>query len=241
MEEIKVNVTASGNEVIVREGEAAPIYNYQGFSHAAYSTQSFIDLVKSKANQPAAVIAYNEKQVQAILDDTVKDRRQDKVYYDFKRSQQFDEWAGILGRGVVFEQKEIIDFVRRREEGEIPDAEELLATLRNFRFAVTTTGDCLYEDNSNYTFAIKVGEQEGAVSIPKAIYPNIEIYNESGLIQSIEIEIEVTKPRSQDEKLKFSLTCPKFKRYEKEALDSEIKKVKDGLEGFLIVAGDIFR
>jgi hypothetical protein len=240
MDEVKVNVTATGNELIFREGDAAPIYNYQGFRYLAESNQSFIDLVKNKANKPAAVIAYNEHMVQAILDDTIKDRRQDTVKYEYRFSQQLQEWSRILNQGYTFNQKEFIDFVRRREEGEILEAEMLLMALKNFKYETIITGDFTYEDNNNYTCMVKIGDSEATVSIPKFIYPTIEIYNESGFKQVMEIEIEVIKPKSNEEKVHFKLSCPKYKRYEKEALDNEIQKIKEGLEGYLIVAGDIF-
>lgn len=239
MEEVKLSVTAAGNEVVVREGQAAPIYNYKGFDYSAESTQSFVDLVQAKANKAAAVIAYNARMVQAILDDTVLDRKQDTVRYEYKYSQQLQEWLKVLN-GYTFNQKEFIDFIRRREEGEIPDAEKLLLALKNFKYETIITGDFTYEDNNNFTCMVKVGDAETTISIPKFIFPVIEIYNESGFNQTMEVEIEVIKPKSNDEKVQFKLCCPKYKRYEKEALENEVQKVKDGLPDFLIVAGNIF-
>jgi predicted ATP-grasp superfamily ATP-dependent carboligase len=55
----------------------------------------------------------------------------------------------------------------------------------------------------------------------------------------MEIEIEVIKPKSENEKPIFSLSCPKLSRYKKIALEHEIEQIKKELVGFLIITGSI--
>ena len=70
---------------------------------------------------------------------------------------------------------------------------------------------------------------------------HIEIFNESDFLQDIEIEIEVNKPKEAGDKPTFTLCCPKFSRYIKEARDWEVKKLKTAFGASLVIAGDILQ
>lgn len=239
MNEVQVKVEGlKGNEVVVRQGDAERIFQYKGFSYAAYSTDSLIALVKSKGSAANSVIAYDEKGVKVILDDTVIDREQSRIGYGFRKSSQFEEWEEVLA-GAAVDQKSFIKFLQRREEGEVAEIEALMAALQNFKFVTNIAGDFTFDDRNNYTFAYKIGDAEGTVRFPQMLIANIEIFNESGLIQPMEIEIEVIKPRNESEKPVFCLSCPKLERYKRQAVDNEIDKIKTELAGHLIVTGNI--
>ncbi len=229
----------SGNELVVRHGDAQSIFEYNGFSYDAYSTDSFVDLVKSKACKPNCVVAYNDAKMVAILDDKIVDRNQDRVTYAFIKSLQYKEWQEILESGGTFDQRSLIKFLQRREDGEIDDIEYFIGMLQNFRYVTNIQGDFSQADDQNYTFMIKVGEQEGSIKIPQVIYLNLEVFNESKFTQRIEIEVEVYKPKSEGEKPAIRFTCPKLQRYLKAAVDHEIEQLKASLDGYLIVTGRI--
>ncbi|CQR73336.1 hypothetical protein SOV_51190 [Sporomusa ovata DSM 2662] len=233
------HITTTGEGLTVRHGKAPEIFVYDGFNYTADSTDSLIALVRSKGNQPNTVIAYNENGIKAILDDTVKERIQDRINYAFKLSQQYEEWEKILTKGSAFDQRDFIKFLQRREPGEIEDIEFLIGNLQNFRYAINTAADFSRADDQNYTFMIKIGEVEGSVKLPQFLTANIEIYNESEFIQAVELELEVYKPKSEGEKPLFGLSCPKLQRYLKAAVEHEIERLKCELEGYLIVAGNI--
>lgn len=233
------NITTNEREIIVREGRAPEVFQYNGFQYRADSTPALIALVKSKAVKENCVIAYTETGFKVILDDTVTNRRQDRVDYSFKNSLQYDEWKDILESGLMFNQKQFIDFLRRREPGEVEDIDSLIASIQNFKYAQNITGDFTFDDRNNYTFAFKIGDAEGTIRLPQYLYVNIEIYKESGFIQKVELELEVQKPKSEGEKLLFALTCPKLQRYQKLAVENEIDTVKNELDDYLIVAGGI--
>jgi len=238
MENMQIKLANAEGELIVREGKAAPIYERKAFNYSAYSTDSFIQLIKAKSHKANAVIAYSDTGIQAIMDDKVFDRDQDRLNYSFKLSQQYNEWRNVLG-GASADQRDLIKFLKRREPGEVYDSELLMAALQNFKFVTNITGDFTYDDNNNYTFGMKIGDAEGTVRLPQVIYVSIEIFNESGFFQDVEIEVEVIKPRSEQDKLMFTLQCPKLERYIREAVKYEIDKVKAELDGYLIVTGKI--
>jgi len=232
------NVTGEDNELTLRQGQAKKIYDYNGFRYKAFSTESFIKLVNSKGEIGSAIVAYDDSGIKAILDDLVVDRDQDIVEYDFRFSQQFLEWKGILN-GARLNQQDFIKFLKRREPDEVIDLESLMAQLQNFKFVTNISGDFTFDDRNNYTFAMKIGEAEGTVRLPQFIFADIEIYNESGFRQSIEIELEVVIPKNEGEKVLFLLSCPKLERYKRAAMENEMGKVFKGLDGWLIVTGAI--
>lgn len=239
MEKIEVKVDpVEGKELVLRTGNAAEIFQYQGFSYKAHSTDSLIALAIAKGDPGKSVIAYTENGIAVILDDTVKDRRQDRIAYGFKFSQQYSEWEPIL-KGAQLDQRSLQKFLQRREPGEIDEIEKLLAAVQCLKFAKNISGDSVITDNNNYTFAIQVGTAESTTKIPQMIIVNLEIFNESGLKQAVEIEVECNLPSRQDEKVTFSFTCPKLARYKREAVANEVDKVKEALAGYLIITGEI--
>lgn len=235
--EVKVVPNKDG-ELVIRTGDAVRIYHRKGLKYAAYSTDSLIALIISKGSKDNSIIAYSDDGVEVILDDTVHDRDQDRLEYSFKHSQQYREWEKILN-GVAIDQKAFIKFLQRREPDEVEGIEILMAALQNFKFVTNITGDFTYDDRNNYTFSIKIGEAEGTMKLPQMILANIEIFNESQFVQQLEIEVEVVKPRSEGEKPTFLLTCPKLARYKRAAVEHEIGKLYDELDGYLIVTGQI--
>lgn len=235
----QINLTVNGEVLTVRHGEAPRIFQYTGFKYEAHSTDSLVALVKSKSVKENCVISYDESGFKVILNDRVLDRQQDRISYGFKKSLQYNEWAKILEGAVIFDQKNLLDFFRRREPGEIEAVDALVAAVQNFRYVTNIAGDFTYDDNNNYTFAVRIGDAEGTVKLPQYIYADIEVFNESGFIQYMEIELEVRRPKADSEKPTFVLSCPKLQRYLKEALENEIAKVKQELDGYLIVAGSI--
>ena len=237
--EKQINITPNSEVLVIRTGDATPIYTYKGFSYTADSTDSLIALVKAKGSKANAIVAYNADGIEVILDDTIVERKQDRLAYKFKNSIQFEEWKNILTRGCSFDQKEFIKFLQRRETGEIENIESLMASIQQFKYVTNIAGDFTYDDNNNYNFAIKIGDAEGTVRLPQFVFAKIEIYLESGLVQTMEIEMEVIRPRGEGEKPMFNLSCPKLSRYMQEAVDYEIKKLKKELDGYLIVAGNI--
>lgn len=233
------NITTTGDVLTIRHGEAPETFVYDGFRHTADSTDSLIALVRSKGVEPNTVISYNESGIKAILDDTVKDRSQDRINYSFKFSQQYQEWQKILTNGSAFDQRDFIKFLQRREPGEIEGIETLIVNLQNFKYVININADFSRENDQNYTFMIKVGETEGSIKLPQLITANIEVFNESKFIQPMELELEVYKPKTEGEKPAFGLHCPKLQRYLKAAVNFEIEHLKTELDGYLIVAGNI--
>jgi uncharacterized protein YqiB (DUF1249 family) len=108
-EKINLNVQAANGEVIIRHGEANDIFQYHGFRYEISSAESFVKGVKAKGDPKTSVITYSDKKVVAVTDCTVTDRTQDKIVYEFQKSEQFKEWYSIFDLSLT--QKEMLDLL----------------------------------------------------------------------------------------------------------------------------------
>jgi hypothetical protein len=238
MTDLKLEITPNG-ECTFRTGSAPAIFQYDGFQYCADSTDSFCRLLKAKAKSVTdAVVFEKDTGFYAIVDTRVEDRRQDSISYKFELSSLATEWEKILAEGEVFTVKRMIDFLKRREPGEIDDIETFMFAAQNFRYVVKTEGDFTRDNNQNYVFAIKVGEAEGTVKVPERIYANIALHRGSDFVQSVEIEVDIHRPKDEkDGSPGFFLSCPKFQRYLDKARDNEVGILERELREFLVVQG----
>ena len=220
----------------IRRGEMK-IFQSPGANYLLESIGAVINLIKSKGSKEHTVIFYNNDSVRVILDDSIMDRPQDKGTYRYAFSEDFLEWENIFGRQLA--QKEFVDFLRRRPEGQVGDIEWLLANIQKLKLVTEIVEDYQYDDNNNITFMFKSKDGEGNVKLPSVIIATIPLLNESDLIIPLEVELELRKPKSENEKPGFVLTCPKLSRYIREATDHEVEKMKEALDGYLIMAGSI--
>ncbi|MBO8158849.1 DUF2303 family protein [Thermosyntropha sp.] len=212
-------------------------YNFPGTNYRLDSTQAVIDLVLSKGKKDNTVIFYDENipEIQIILDDSIMDRPQDKAFYPFRYSDLFSEWAKLFDTPV--NQKQFIDFLKRRDVVECPEAETLLVTTQRLRLAQQIIGEYSYDDNNNITCMFKTKTGEDIAKLPSVFTIHVPIFNKSDNVMDIEVEMELTIPKTENEKPLFMLSCPKLPRYKKQAVAYEINVLQKRLPGFLIIPG----
>jgi hypothetical protein len=211
-----------------------PIFQYQGFQHVVEDTDSVIGLVKRYGAPENTLIFVNKDRIHVIFDDTIQDRPQDTAECEFVLSDQANDWHRHLSNSI--EQKKFIDFLRCRPEEEIENLDALLAAVKVLKITTEIIGDYELDDRGNITFMYKSREKEGKCSIPSVINVRIPMLN-NGSVMSIEMELEIIKPKSEQEKPAFKITCPKWSRYYKEAVEAEIEKLKRALPEYSILAG----
>lgn len=234
-QELTVHLKTDAKEINLRTGGLPPVYQYQGFAYTLESIDSVIELIKWKGSKENTVIFCDQKGIQVILDDTVKDRPQDTARYAYLVSLEWGEWNKCVNQ--MLNQKAFVDFLRRRPEGEIENFESLLAAVQTFKVATQINGEFAYEDSNNVKVIFKMGEKEGSVHLPKVLYVTIPLIYGSDKKFAIEVELEFTVPKAENEKPAFKLTVPKWDRYWKDAVDHEVSRLKSALEGYLILDG----
>lgn len=209
-------------------------WNQQKYNLSSMS--AVIDFVERKGTVENTVIFYNNSDVRVILDDSIQDRPLDQAIYPFNLSDQFKNWNEVFGRGM--NQKKLADFLRRLELDELPDRDMLVANVRKLQVITEIKGDYEYDEAGNVSVVYKESNgREGLMALPSLIEPYVPILNESEYESSIEVELELIKPKSEDEKPAIILTCPKKDLYIKDAIEYEVDRLKKALPDYLILAG----
>lgn len=236
MSNSNIHVTATDGILTILEGQAY-VHKPEGFAYRLNSLRSFIDLVVAKGAQPGAVIFYNDNGMAAILDDAIMDRPKDRASYEFCYSMGMSDWQGIFGRAC--NQKDLITFLKNHPADIVGGADYLISILSKLKVVTEIVGDYQHDDNNNVSFFFKSKDGEGNVKIPGTIEISLPIFEESTLISTLELEVELTKPKSENERPTIKLTCQKFNYYRKQAVDFEVDKLKQELSNYayLILAG----
>ena len=235
MDNLHIKLDPANKEVIVREGQAPAVYEYKGFQYNLDSVPSIIELINWKGSQLNSVIFVDEKQVHVILDDTVQNRTKDTGTCVFKESLEFQEWRRVLGN--FLNQKDFLDFLKRRPDGEIEIIDSLKAAVQIFKVNCQITGEFNHDDSNNVQVMFKMGEIESSIRLPKMFLVQMPLIYGSDTIMDMEVELEFTVPKAENEKPTFRLTIPKFQRYWQEAIKAELAKLKEALPGHLILDG----
>lgn len=241
-QKIEMNVYPSEKgpaEIRLRQGSLPIPYQYQGYSYTLESIQSVIDLITSKGSKENTVIFVDEKGIQVILDDTITGRPKDTGQYKYLKSLDYKEWDKVLGHRL--NQKQFIEFLKRRPEGEIKEFDYLFASAQKLSLATVITGDYEYEDNNNLVVNFKIKDSESTTRLPKFLLVTLPLIQGSEQLYEIEVEMEFSSPRNEGEKPGFTLTIPKFERYWHQAVEDEAKILKESLEGYLILSGQGLR
>lgn len=232
-EQVVIQAPTDGQPIKILHGDYHH-YQLDGANFNIESTESLITLVKTKGSKAATMIFHDDERIKVILDDQIVDRRKDVAVFGYPKSLQYEEWRRVLERGML--QKTFVDFLKLRPEGEVLDIESVLANIQHLRFATSIISEH-ENDGNNVTLVFKAQDAEGCTQLPKVIYANMPLINGSDLVLTMEFELEFRKPKAEDEKPVFALTCPKFARYWEEAVKHEVNKVKEGLKGYLILNG----
>jgi hypothetical protein len=230
----RVNITPNGDTITVLHGDLR-VHQFSGTKYALRSIDSVIELAITKGSREHTVIFYTPTKVQMILDDSIMERPQDYASYEFAMSEAWKEWKAVLDKALS--QKEFVDFLRRRPDGELSNIEGLLAVVQRLSLATEIVGDYRYDDVNNVTVMFKTKDAEGSAKLPRTLNLSVILLNESEFISDVEIELELHKPKSEDEKPLFILTCPKLNRYWLDATEEAIDRMKDSLQGWMILAG----
>lgn len=228
------------SDVIRIEHSERQIHEWNDRDYSLGSIDSVIKLVKAKGSIDKTIIFYNNGSseratIQVIFDDTIQDRPLDTATYNFEYSNDLREWINILGKPLT--QKSAIDFLKIRPANEIKNVDSLIASLQQMKLVTEIVGEYQYDDNNNISFFFKTKDGEGCAKIPSEIVIQLPVLNESEYKPEIDIEIELNKPKTENEKPTIVFKCPKLNRYVQDAINFEIEKMKKALRGYLIING----
>lgn len=206
-------------------------------SYELHSVDSIAEFVKQKGTKENTIVFYDESKVEVVLDETINDRPLDTLKYSYQKSMQLIDWNKVLDNWLT--QKDFVRFLKSREDEEIvPNKENLIIQFSKLNLVTNIVGEYHQDDHGNVTFAYKESQgKEGIANIPTQLLINIPFLNGSEFEQVVELDIELKRPKSEDEKPMIKITCPKYQLYLKRAIDNETDKLKELLEGYIILNG----
>jgi|GEM_PF-1167163 len=223
-------------DITIRKQNLPIPYVYEGQQYALASIEAVAQLVKIKGSQERTVIIYSEEGVKVVLDDTVQHRTQDTARFSFEYSDEWNEWRWFVSNNQI-SQKDFVDFLRKRDMYEVTGGDELIAKIQNLKIATEIVGDFTYDDNNNVSVMIKIRDKEQAVKLPREIEVWFPLVRNTGNRFNLKFDLELFKPKAENEKPYFTLTCNNFDKNYRRAVEAEIKKLKDMLPEHLILAG----
>lgn len=239
--EVKVNVlpAAGGTDLNIFTGEKK-IFYFKGAAYRIDTIDSIAELVKFRGTTANTLIFYDNTGIGIIFNDSIMDRPQDKAKFAFSSSDELREWQKVLGNPQS--QKQFVDFLKIRKPEEVSGVvklEALLGQVQYLSYATSIIGDFSYDDRDNITVAIKIKDSETTAKLPQQFQIGIPLIFGSEFLIPMEIQLEIQKPRDENQRPLFTLTCPKFNRYWNDAVKAEILRLKEALPGYQIIAGSM--
>lgn len=212
------------------------VHEWNRREYSLTSMQAVVDLVTRKGSTENTVIFYDRDAVRVVLDDTVQDRPQDIAEYQFTLSDQMQNWMSIFSTRL--NQRQLVHFLKRIEPSELENVDMLIANVRKLQVVTAITGDYEFDEHGNVSVMYRESNgKEGLMALPAMMEPCLPILNESDFELVIGVELELIKPKADDERPLVVLTCPKMDVYVKEAVAYEVCKLKQLLPEYLILAG----
>lgn len=229
-----------GERHFVREGDGykevtnplpEPIRIHSDRLYQLNDTESFIKYVGKYGNPKKGIIFCGKNAITMFFDEV---SREEKIFLPFTHSLELTTYLGPTGRK-EFTQK---DFVKALET--FPDVvEEHRFLLPNVeRLKIETQVD--FESNldqRDHVFMYKEKDGSQTARIPKQIVLTLPFFERSKNKVVITADLEIERPRSEDQKPKFILINPRHERTAREAFEVEVEDIKTALKDWTFIWG----
>lgn len=210
-----------------------PVRTHADRQYSIRDTESFIAYVNRYGKDKDGIIFYNDKGLKMLFEES---NRKEFVSLPFGSSLELRSFLGEYGTSKEFTQKQFFKVLETFSDCLGEQAKILLPSVERLRL------DSQIEFESNidphdmiFTYKDKAGLQ--TTHIPKKLVLTLPYFEGSNILIDLAVDLEVSKPRNENDKPYFTLTDPKAERTERDALDEEINVIKDGLPEWMFVHG----
>lgn len=230
-----------GERHFVRKGEGyeevtkplpEPVRIHRDRVYRLNDTESFIKYVGKYGNPKKGIIFCGENDLNMFFDEV---SRAEKIHLPFSQSLEVMTFLGKTGTK-EFTQKEFVKaletFPDVVEGGNIllPNVERLkIETEVNFESNI---------DQRDHVFMYKERDGSQTARIPKQIVLTLPFFERSSNQTLITADLEIERPRSENEKPKFTLVNPRHERTLREAFNAEVVLIKAALKDWTFVCGN---
>lgn len=231
-----------GERHFVRKGEGyeevtkplqEPVRVHKDRSYTVNDSDSFIGYVEEYGDKEKGIIFCGKDNIVMFFDEA---SRAEKVVLPFQPSLEIRSFLGDIAGSKRFTQK---DFAKVLET--FPDAVEgqklLLPCVERLKIETQVEFESSL-DERDHMFMYREKDGTQTARIPKQITLVMPFFERSKNKVTILADLDITRPRSADEKPVFTLTNPRHERTHREAIEAEVDGIRDALKGWMFIWGN---
>lgn len=193
---------------------------------------SFIEYVKKHGDSKKGIIFFDDDGVKMFFDEI---SRAESVNLFFQKSLELSSFLGGTGSGAAFSQKGFVKLLESFPEV-VKGSGNILPNIEHIKLQTVTDFESdIDPDNYKFLYQEKSGKQTGI--LPKKLRLTLPYFERSEHKVTIDADLIIKKPKSEDENITFELTDPRYPRTRRDALQAEVDKIKESLKGWLFVQG----
>lgn len=192
---------------------------------------SFIDYCNEYGEPTEGIIFVNPQRITMYLNE---ENREEYVRYEFSYSQELILLLGRDGQSKSFSQKDLHKCLSSYPASFEPT--DILPKIQSLKISSKIDIQSEIGDNE-HKFLFQERGCNQTCALPKEIILEIPYFEGSNYVTKIKTGLEIIKPQSSDEKVRFVLENTYFEKAKTEALELEINFLKDELKGWNFFKG----
>jgi len=229
-----------GERHFVRKGEAydevtkplqEPVRVHRDRCYAVNDSDSFVRYIGVYGDEGKGIIFCGNNQLVMFFNEA---SRAERVVLPFQPSLELKSFLGD-GPKKTFTQKAFAKVLET-----FPDAVEgqklLLPCVERLKIETQVEFESSI-DETDHVFFYREKDGTQTARIPKQITLGIPFFERSKNTVLITADLEITRPKSADEKPVFILTNPRHERTHREAIEAEVEGIRNELKNWMFVWG----
>lgn len=201
-------------------------------SYGVGDMNSFVTYVHKYGDSKDGIIFYSSAGLFMFFDEK---NRVETVTLNFKKSIELEAFLYTDGIERSFDQKSFAKLIETFPEC-IEDHQALLPNVQHIKMDATVDFESKIDDTDHiFLYKEKGGTQ--TAKLPKRIMLILPYFEGSENKVTIQADLEVYRPKSEDERLRFTLSNPRYQATEREAIELEVSTAKKALSKWFFVKG----
>jgi hypothetical protein len=206
-------------------------------AHQINDTASLIEYAVKYGNADDSFIVYIEVEATLSLKETIERGQRDLVHLPFKVSPDWADWTQLIGRPQLH--KALLTFLLNHEHN-LTDP-TILQSMSSFGINSKVTSKSEVKDTgASVSFIVETNGNEEMKTFPKAFQIALAVLDQdliNGAPVTVPMRLVINMPDDPTKPPTFTLFCAAWEQIRKRRIDDEAKVLKDGLDGWTVVAG----
>ncbi len=238
---LSFNEEGYGERHFVREGNKyeevtnpslEPVLVHLLRNYNVNDSRAFIKCVSKYGVADKGIIFYTDKALTMFFD---APSRSESVVLKLSPSLELTTFLGDDGEK-SFYQKDFVTALETFPEC-LSDIESLIPSFEKLKMDTQIDFESNVDDRDLvFIYKEKTGSQTGR--IPKEIELTLPFFEGSEKSINVKVTLEVKLPKSQEEKVLFTIKDPRYKRTKRDALEAETTAISGSLKDWTFIHGD---